>query len=100
MRRNRGFLVRGDVEADPATIDKLGMEAGSHRLADEGIAFEFDQQLGDPASQRLDLIPAILFVWGCGQVRNVVEDALGKGDKHLAGRVVGHLSGKLDAEFG
>lgn len=38
-----GF-VGWEVESDPAAVRQLGVEARAHRLADEGVAFAFDQQ--------------------------------------------------------
>jgi hypothetical protein len=42
-------FLGGNVESNPAAVGKLTMKTGSHQLADEGIVFAFDQQLGDAA---------------------------------------------------
>jgi hypothetical protein len=54
------------------------MKARTHQLADERVAFAFDGQLGDAALQVLGFILGGLAVLGgrCGQLGNIVEDAL------------------------
>jgi hypothetical protein len=87
-------FVGWDVESDPAAVGQLGVETPTHQLAGEGIAFAFDQQLGDAALQGLGFVLAGFFAVGGrgGQFRNVVEDAFGQGDAHYAGRFFVHSS--------
>lgn len=48
-------IVRGDVEAYPATVRQLRMAPGAHQLADIGIVPAFDQQLRYTALEYLDV---------------------------------------------
>ena len=54
-----------------------------------------------PALQRLGFVLAGLVVLGDGRgyFGNIVKDTLGEGDGHPTGGVVGHPSGKPDAEL-
>jgi hypothetical protein len=55
-------FTRRDIEPDPAAVCKLRVESGSHELADERVAFAFDQQLSDAAFQRFGFVLAGLII--------------------------------------
>jgi len=85
---------------DPAAVGKLGMETRPHQLTDEGIAFAFDQQLGDAALHRVGFVLAGLIplqhlqgqgMKGAAEVASGVADQLGE---HLA-----DTSSALHGEF-
>jgi hypothetical protein len=63
------------------------MQARPHQLADEGVAFAFDQQLGDATLQGIGFVLAGLLAVGGwrGQFGHMVKDGFGKGDATAPG---------------
>lgn len=92
-------LVRGNVESDPSAAGKLCVTPWAHQLAEVGVRFAFDQQLGDAPLESSQLGRAGFVVRACEEARHVIAHPVREGDGHPAISFPAHVSARVDAEL-